>query len=47
VIGEDLHNPEAVWRAIPEELRRELEGDAGPGGPAEVPVEIIIASGRW
>ncbi len=37
--------PEEVRRAVREDVRRELEGDAGTGGPVEVPVEILFAAG--
>jgi SAM-dependent methyltransferase len=38
--------PDEVRRAVREDVRRELEGDAGPGGgPVEVPVEILFAAG--
>jgi ubiquinone/menaquinone biosynthesis C-methylase UbiE len=38
--------PEGMRRAVREEVRRGLEGDAAPGGPIEVPVEFLFGSGR-
>lgn len=38
--------PEAVRRAVREEVRRGLEGDAETGGPIEVPVALLVGSGR-
>jgi len=38
--------PDDVRRAVREDVRRELEGDACPGDPVEVPVEILFGSGR-
>jgi ubiquinone/menaquinone biosynthesis C-methylase UbiE len=38
--------PAGVRRAVREEVRRQLEGEAGAGGPVEVEVEILFASGR-
>jgi ubiquinone/menaquinone biosynthesis C-methylase UbiE len=38
--------PEAVRRAVREDVRRGLEGDAATGGPVEVPVEILFGGGR-
>ncbi len=38
--------PEEVRRAVREEVRRGLEGDAETGGPIEVPVAILFGSGR-
>ncbi|WP_437164488.1 class I SAM-dependent methyltransferase [Falsiroseomonas sp. E2-1-a20] len=37
--------PEEVRRAVREDVRRELENGAGPGGPVEVPVEVLFGSG--
>lgn len=38
--------PEDIRRAVREDVRRELEGDAGSCGPIEVPVEILFGSGH-
>jgi ubiquinone/menaquinone biosynthesis C-methylase UbiE len=38
--------PDEVRRLVREDVRRQLEGDAGSGGPVEVPVEILFGSGR-
>lgn len=35
-----------VRRAVREDIRREVEGNCVPGGPIEVEVEILFASGR-
>jgi hypothetical protein len=37
--------PEEVRRAVRDDVRRRLEGDAEAGGPIEVPVEFLFGSG--
>jgi SAM-dependent methyltransferase len=38
--------PEEVRRAVRQDVRRGLEGDAQTGGPIEVPIEILFGGGR-
>jgi ubiquinone/menaquinone biosynthesis C-methylase UbiE len=38
--------PEAVRRAVREEVRRMVEGDGGRGGPIEEEVEVLLVAGR-
>ena len=38
--------PEEVRRAVREDVRRGLEGDAATGGPIEVPVEFLFGCGH-
>ena len=47
VIGEEYAAlPEEARRAVREEIRCQIEGEALSGGPVEVPVEIPFGSGR-
>ena len=42
---EYLALPAELRRAVREDVRRGLEGDAETGGPIEVPVEFLFGSG--
>jgi ubiquinone/menaquinone biosynthesis C-methylase UbiE len=46
IAAEYVALPDEARRAVREEVRRGLEGDAAAGGPIEVPVEFLFASGR-
>jgi ubiquinone/menaquinone biosynthesis C-methylase UbiE len=43
---EYLALPAEMRRAVREDVRRGLEGDAGAGGPVEVEVELLFVGGR-
>ena len=43
---EYLALPADLRRAVREDVRRGLEGDAETGGPVEVEVELLFGSGR-
>jgi ubiquinone/menaquinone biosynthesis C-methylase UbiE len=46
IAAEYVALPDEARRAVREEVRHGLEGDAAAGGPIEVPVEFLFASGR-
>jgi ubiquinone/menaquinone biosynthesis C-methylase UbiE len=46
IAAEYIALPEEVRRAVRDDVRRGLEGDATTGGPIEVPVEFLFGSGR-
>ena len=46
IAAEYVALPAEARRAVREDVRRGLEGDAATGGPIEVPVEFLFGSGR-